>query len=65
MHRVIAVFLVVASILPIGCKSKEERDREQLDRDQTQTMAKLLAAEAEQQAHDGAPHTTAVDAGAR
>jgi len=67
MRRFIAAVLVVTSILPIGCKSKEEREREQLDREQTQMMEKLLAAEAEQQAHDGsapAPHVTAVDAGA-
>ena len=48
-----------------GCKSKEEREREQLDREQTRTMEKLLAAQAERELHDGAPRPpTAIDAGA-
>lgn len=65
MHRFIAAVLVVASTLPVGCKSKEERERQQLDREQSQMMEKLLALQAEQQVGDGAPapHTAAVDAG--
>jgi len=72
MHRFIVAALFTCSILSImcairmfGCTSKEEREREQLDREQKQMMVKLLTAEAEQMAHDGCvPLAVAVDAGA-
>jgi hypothetical protein len=67
MRFIIAAVLIAASTIPIGCQSKEARDREQLERDQKQMMEKLLVIEAEREARDGgAPAPQApVDAGTR
>jgi hypothetical protein len=56
--------LVLLAASAIGCKSAEERQREDMDRNQTATMQKMLTAAAERDMDGGgAPVAAKPDAG--
>jgi Na+-transporting NADH:ubiquinone oxidoreductase subunit NqrC len=55
--------LVLLAASAIGCKSDAQRQQEEMDRNQTATMQKLLTAAAERELEGGAPATVKPDAG--